>query len=219
MKHLVKKLGWLLLTGIAAIALVVFLTNYWVEYRTASRLYTKLDLVPANKVGLVLGTAKKLGAHRPNRYYTYRIQAAVDLYQAGRVQYLLLSGDNSTKYYNEPQQMRQDLIKAGIPPARIYLDYAGFRTLDSIVRSKEIFGQHKITVISQPFHNQRAVYLALAKDIDAVGYNAEAVEGKAGIQVQIREYFARVKMMLDLLVGKDPKFLGEPIAIGSRAEA
>lgn len=110
--------------------------------------------------------------------------------------------------------MKEDLMAAGIPESAIYLDYAGFRTLDSVVRCKIIFGELDILVISQQFHNERAVYIARAKGMQAIGYNAQDVNAKYGFKTRIREYLARTKMFLDLWFGKEPKFLGEEIQIG-----
>jgi SanA protein len=109
--------------------------------------------------------------------------------------------------------MMADLVAGGIPQDKIILDYAGFRTLDSIVRCKAVFGETNITIISQRFHNERALYLAQKNDIEAVAFNAKDVHRKAGLKVYVREYFARVKMMLDLIFGKEPKFYGPKIEI------
>lgn len=133
--------------------------------------------------------------------------------KAGKVKYIIASGDNSTRQYNEPQEMKEDLIKAGVHPSRIYLDYAGFRTFDSIVRLHEIFGQDSVTVISQQFHNERAIYLASHEGIYAVGFNARDVNREQGMRVQTREKLARVKVFVDYLVGEEPKFLGEKVVI------
>lgn len=178
-----------------------------------SRLYDQVSAVPPHKVGLLLGTAKILGNGRVNLYYKYRIQAAVELYQAGKVSYFLVSGDNGSKYYDEPSTIKADLIAAGIPASKIFLDYAGFRTLDSVVRAKKVFGQSKLVVISQPFHNERALFLARFKGIEAVGFNARRVSPKYGYKVLLREKLARVKMVLDLLIGKGPKYLGPKVEI------
>ena len=110
--------------------------------------------------------------------------------------------------------MRQALVERGIPDPVIFLDYAGFRTFDSVVRAKEIFGQTSIVVVSQKFHNERAIFIAKWKDIDAIGYNARDARIRYGIKTRIREVFARCKVYLDLLVGKQPHFLGESIDIG-----
>ena len=109
--------------------------------------------------------------------------------------------------------MQLALMEKGIPECAITLDYAGFRTLDSVVRAKEIFGQNNITIISQKFHNERAIYLAENHGIKAVGYNAKNVIGRYGIKTKIREYFARTKVFIDIIFGITPKFLGEKIEI------
>jgi len=176
--------------------------------------YDNPDFIPHNKVGLILGTGKTLSNGRLNLYYKYRIEAAIKLYEAGKIEYILASGDNSREDYDEPTAIKNDLIAAGIPAEKIYLDYAGFRTLDSVVRSKEIFGQHSITIISQQFHTERAIYLAMNNGINSIGFNAQDVHFNYGLKTNLREKLARVKMMLDLATGKAPKFLGEPIEIG-----
>ncbi len=198
---------------IALLLVVIIGTDIWVNQATGGRVFSDLNKIPANKVGLLLGTSKKLSNGQPNLFYEYRLDAAVQLFRAGKIDYILVSGDNSTRNYNEPVTIRQDLIRRGIPASRIYLDYAGFRTLDSVVRCREIFGQESFTVISQRFHNERAVFIALQKNINAVGYNAHSVDFRYGLKTRIREKFARVKMLLDLAFGTQPKFLGEKIPI------
>lgn len=193
--------------------LTVFLSDQVVKLHAKGKLFDTTDKIKHNKVGLLLGTAKITQNGRMNLYYKYRIEATVKLYNAGKIDYVLVSGDNSSKDYDEPTTIKADLIARGIPPKRIYLDYAGFRTFDSVIRSKEIFGQKKITIISQKFHNERALFIARMKGISAVAYNSKEVPYRYGIKVVIREKFARVKMILDLLFGKKPKFLGEKILI------
>ncbi len=191
----------------------ILISNQIVEVSTRAKLYDTPTEIPANKVGILLGTSKYLKGGYINLYYKYRIEAAIALFQQGKIQYILISGDNETKFYNEPATMKKDLIAAGVPENHIYLDYAGFRTLDSVVRSKEVFGQNSITIISQPFHNKRAIFIALKKGIKAVGYNAQKVGARYGFKTKVREVFARCKMALDLLFGVKPKFLGKPITI------
>jgi SanA protein len=164
-------------------------------------------------VGLLLGTAKFIKKGIMNPYYQNRIDAAVALFLSGKVSYILISGDNSTLHYNEPKMMKEDLIARGIPPERIYLDDAGLRTLDSILRCREIFGQDSFTIISQRFHNERALYIANHKDIHAVAFNARDVDDDFGLKVMAREKLARVKVLLDLMLNKQAKFYGEKIEI------
>lgn len=200
----------LLIIGLA----LVWLNHSYIMHSTAPFIYNDVNELPKNRVGLVLGTSKTLPNGRTNIYYRYRLEAAVKLYKANKIDYILVSGDNSRKEYNEAEDMQSDLMAAGIPKSRIYLDYAGFRTLDSVVRAKEIFGQTKFTCISQAFHNERAVFIAQNKALDVVAFNAKDVSMRYGFKVQLREYLARVKMLLDLFViNKQPKFLGDKIEI------
>jgi SanA protein len=203
----------IVILGVLTMTLVFFL-NYLVVSQASDKIYTEASETPVRKVGLLLGTGKFVGGGWVNLFYKHRIEAAVALYNAGRINYILISGDNSREGYNEPTSMKEDLMAAGIPENAIYLDYAGFRTLDSIVRCKEIFGETDITVISQQFHNERAIYLAESNGMKAIGYNATDISGRYGLKTHLREYLARTKMFLDILMGKKPKFLGESVDIG-----
>ena len=199
------------------ILLLLILSSIWIadnqiNNRTASYVFSRWQDVPQQKVGLVLGTSKN-GRFGVNLYFHYRIQAATELYKAGKIKYIVVSGDNSRSSYNEPKDMKDELVKNGIPEDVIYLDYAGFRTLDSIVRLNKIFGQEEFVVISQQFHNQRAIYIAQQYGLKAYGYNAQDVNTRAGLKTNVREKFARVKVFVDILTGKNPKFLGEEIHI------
>ncbi|PIF00820.1 MAG: protein SanA [Maribacter sp.] len=208
-KKFFKRIGILLACGL----LLIFICDSIIESETKDRTFSSLDTIPKNRVGLVLGTAKKLVGGKPNPYYSNRIKATVELYKSHKIDFVLVSGDNETIYYNEPTTIKKDLIDQGIPKERIYLDYAGFRTLDSMVRANIVFGLDSVTVISQRFHNERAIYIAKQKGLDAIGYNALDVPGKGGVKVQIREYFARVKVFIDLLLKTEPKFYGNTIEI------
>ena len=210
---MIKWLKRIFYSGVALLLLVLLL-NYKVKHDVKESMYNNITETPSKKVGLLLGTAKYVKGGWINLYYTHRITAAVELYKAGKIEYILISGDNGRESYDEPTLMKEDLMAAGIPESAIYLDYAGFRTLDSVVRCKIIFGELDILVISQQFHNERAVYIARAKGMQAIGYNARDVNAKYGFKTRIREYLARTKMFLDLWFGKEPKFLGEEIQIG-----
>lgn len=124
-----------------------------------------------------------------------------------------MSGDNSVKNYNETEDMKFSLMEKGIPEDHIFEDFAGFRTLDSVVRAKEIFGQNSIAIISQKFHNERAIFLAQKNGMSAYGFNADAVSKAYGFKTNLREKFARVKVFVDLIFGVEPKFGGEKIEI------
>lgn len=203
----------LFLLGILVVA-GVLLANYTVTQNTSKHVHNTIAETPIKKVGLLLGTGKFLGSGYINLFYKYRIDATIALYKAGKIKYILISGDNSREGYDEPTSMKEDLMAAGIPESAIYLDYAGFRTLDSIIRCKLVFGESDILVISQQFHNERAIYIAEANDMTAEAYNAKTVNTRYGAKTYIREYLARTKMFIDLLFGKDPKFLGKKIKIG-----
>lgn len=219
MKKLIKsskwarRIKWSILIGAVLIFAVIVCANYAVRHTAKAFIYQNIDSIPQNKAGLLLGTSKLLRSGLPNQYFQNRIQATVDLYKAGKIEVVVISGDNSREGYNEPEDMKSELMLRGIPEDKIYLDYAGFRTLDSVVRMEKIFGQKSFTIISQKFHNQRAIYIAHAKGLQAVGYNAEDVNAYSGFKTQLREKFARVKLFLDLWTGKNPKFLGEPVII------
>lgn len=206
---------FLLLTSLVVVSLLgVVAINAWVSRVAQPWLFDDLSSLPSNRVGVVLGTSPRLVDGQPNLYFTYRVQAAARLYEAGKVEYLLVSGDNSSQFYNEPLAMREALEQLGVPRERIYLDYAGLRTLD-VVRTKEVFQEQRFTVISQRFHNERAVFIARERGLEAVGFDARGVSRRSSPMVYIREYFARVQMVLDLFVLKtNPKYLGEPIRIG-----
>ncbi len=128
--------------------------------------------LPTNRVGLLLGTAKYTGPGEINLFFEYRIRAAVELYRLGKIRIVVASGDNGDLSYNEPVRMKEELVRRGIPRDDIYLDYAGFSTLDSVVRINRIFGQNRFTVISQKFQNERAIFISGYYGLDAVGFNA-----------------------------------------------
>lgn len=183
--------------------------GWFVESASQARLYSEVTATPARDIGLLLGTSDKRRNGQPNPFFDYRIDAAAALYRAGKVRHLLVSGDNHTRGYDEPTLMRAALLAKGVPEAAITLDYAGFRTLDSIVRAREVFGVASFTVISQRFHDERALFIARHYGIDAIGFCARDVGLRRGLKTQVRETFARVKAVLDLYVFQTgPKFLG-----------
>ena len=191
----------------------VIFSNLIVNNNAKNKVFKDTNKIPKNKVGLLLGTSKILMNGQKNLYFIYRVNAAAKLFKSGKIEYIIISGDNRTKNNNEPQDFKDELLKKGIPADKIYLDYAGFRTLDSVVRLKEIFGQTSVTMISQEFHNERAIYLAEHFDIKAIGFNAQDVTNKLGFKTQVREYFARVKVFVDIIFDIEPKFLGNKIEI------
>jgi len=213
MKKIIKTIfKFFLLLFVAGIIFIAW-ANYSIKKNSDAFVSYSIADVPQTKTALLLGTGKNLNNGMPNAYFYNRILATVDLYKSGKIQYIIVSGDNSRKDYNEPEDMQIELIKNGIPQDRIFMDHAGFRTLDSVVRAKEIFGQTSLVIISQKFHNERAVFLAKQNGIDAFGYNAADVNKYAGFKTNLRECFAKAKAYWDLIFGVQPKFRGDKILI------
>lgn len=210
-----KKKRFLKITYIMVTAVILFtiFCNWRVAHDSDPYIFNVSEKIPSQKAGLLLGTSKQLKNGYMNQYFVKRIEAAAELFHKGKIEYIIVSGDNSRKNYNEPEDMKNALMEKGVPKDRIILDYAGFRTFDSVIRAKEIFGQTAFIIISQEFHNQRAVYIARKNGIEAYGYNAGDVGRYGGFKTKIREYLARDKVFIDQLTGKQPKFLGEKIEI------
>jgi SanA protein len=174
---------------------------------------------PYQAVALVLGCSPTLRDGRENLFFKYRMESAAALFHAGRVHTLLLSGDNSRADYNEPGRMREALLQKGVPSNRMVLDYAGFSTFDSIARARDVFGCRQLTLISQKDHVLRALYIADALGLEAIGVEARDVGLQAGWKTKTRESLARVGTVLDLhLLGRKPKFLGPKIEIPTHPE-
>lgn len=199
-------------------ALLVFLvfsfflvawSNYRIENISGPFLTDSPESLHRNMVGLVPGTKRYMASGIENPYFTTRIAAAVELYEKGIITHILVSGDNGRISYNEPKDMRDALVEKGIPFEKITLDYAGFDTYDSVIRANKIFGLKKFVVISQKFHNERAVYIARRFNIQAYGYNTKNPNIKSGKMVHIREYFARVKALIEVNLGINPTYLGK----------
>ncbi len=184
-------------------------TNFAAVLAGRGKLHDGPEAIPENSIGLVFGCDDRFQG-RENLYFRYRIDAAEELWKSGRLRLIIVSGDNREHNYNEPRKMRRALIGRGVPADRIVCDYAGLRTLDSVVRAKEVFGVDEVVFISQRFQNERAAYLAKANGMKYTGYNARDVEGQGGWKTKKREIGARVKMWLDVRVlGTRPRHLGE----------
>lgn len=202
---LLKKYRTTLLVLVILVLSVIIFCDWKIKSASAPFLYSELKDVPEFNTALLLGTSSKRKNGDPNPYFYHRIDACVELYKAGKIATLVISGDNSTKYYNEPETMRKELLKRGVPDSIIKLDFAGLRTLDSVLRMRDVFGKTTFLVVSQKFHNERAIYLARHHGLNVRGYNAGGVEGFSGLKTQSREKFARVKVFVDLMFGVDAK--------------
>lgn len=196
--------------SILLLALGLIACNLWVILSTKEQVYTDVAKTPHRAVALVLGTSNRLSDGRPNPFFTNRIETTYQLYKKGKVDYIIVSGDNRSKYYNEPMAMRKALLEKGIPAEIITLDYAGLRTLDSIIRCKKIFGQNSITIITQSFHSYRALFISQYYQLDAIVVVADENSTWQSTKVVMREFLARPLAILDLYVLKTtPRFLGD----------
>lgn len=205
--------------GVSLLVLFLLLLgcNMWVVLATQPQIYNEVSVIPHRSVALVLGTSNRLSDGSPNPFFSNRIETAYQLFKSGKVDHIIVSGDNRSKYYNEPVAMRNALIEKGIPSSVITLDFAGLRTLDSIVRCKEIFGQESVTIITQPFHSYRALFISQYYKMDAVVMVADEPEAWQSAKVVARELLARPLAVLDLYVFKtSPRFLGEKEELNSR---
>lgn len=191
----------------------------WVVTRAAvGRIYSTTERLPAARVALVLGCAQKTANGRENLYFRYRMDACEALYAANKVEYFLLSGDNSRVGYDEPSDMKEALVARGLPAERLICDYAGFSTLDSVLRAKTIFLTEELLVVSQEFHVARAIYLGRQNEMVMIGFAASDVAGVHGVKTNWREKLARVKALIDVnLTKRQPKFGGDVIRIGRRS--
>jgi SanA protein len=214
-RRLVVLTAVVVLSGLSAVAV----TDQLCKRAAQGRIYRSVENVPQNDVALVLGTAKKTAHGSANLHFNQRIQAAAALYHSGKVRHLLVSGDNHTAGYDEPTDMRDALVTAGVPAAAITRDYAGFRTLDSVVRAKLVFGLSRFTIVSEEFHCPRALWIARQNGIEAVAFAAPDLRSaRWTLGVEAREYLARTWCGVDLyLLHRGPKFPGprEPILLTS----
>jgi len=193
-----------MVTGLIAI-------DIFMERQSTPHLYNDIKKVPSKKAALVLGTSKYMIGGGKNYFYSYRIRAAAELFRAGKVKAIVVSGDNSTKYYNETSKMKKDLVKAGVPSHYITLDPLGVRTLDSVVRAEAIFDLKDYIIVSQKFHLKRALFIAKVKGQKAIGFIAKDIPGTtAAYRMKAREYLARAKAFLDVyILHTTPKFDGK----------
>lgn len=198
---------------VLAVALFVISSNYYIILSTRARVYTEAASLPFNDVGLVLGSSRTSLRGMVNPHFKARIEAAADLFKKGKVKHLLLSGDNHIKNYDEPADMRAALAALGVPDQDMTLDYAGFRTLDSLARAREVFGLSRLTIVTDDFHVYRSLFLARHFGVDAVAYSAHAVPDGADPGPAIREIAARVKAVLDVIVNRQPRFTGPRVDI------
>lgn len=197
------------LTGVGCLLLAVLVANAWVVTSTRDLIVDDIERLGVHDVAVVLGTSPYTRYGNRNLLFTHRMKAAAELYAAGRVRHILVSGANPDRSYNEPRKMYQALRRLGVPDRAITLDFAGFRTLDSMVRAKRIFGLSRFVVVSQRYHDYRALFIARHYGIDAMAYTRPQEDRRQPLRAEAREYFARFKAVVDLFVlSKRPRYLG-----------
>ncbi len=194
----------------AILAGSVAAANLWVLHCARSRIAENVAVVPQTDVAIVLGTAPVVRHGAKNPFFEHRMDAAALLYTAGKARHFLLTGDNSRRNYDEPTAMRAALISRGVPASAITLDYAGFRTLDSMARAATVFGQRRAIVVTDDFHLARALFLADAYGIEAVGFRSEHVSSAWSVKANVREVASRFVACLDVYVLKTkPRYGGK----------
>ena len=213
MKKRKNLIVWILIIATVLSIIAMFVCDALVKKDADRCLFNNVNKIPQTKTALLLGTSRLRANGKANDYFFNRIYATASLYKSGKIHAIVISGDNGKKTYNEPEDMKAELVARGIPDSCIYLDFAGFRTYDSVIRMNKIFGQTTFIIVSQKFHNERAIYIAHRFGWKAYGLNAKEVTAFWGLKTSIREKFARVKLFIDLLFNIKPKFLGNPIPI------
>ena len=209
----IRILAWSALWIAAGILAAIVACNCWLLAANHDRIFAASTDVPTRPVALVLGTAPRVGRWK-NPFFENRMDAAAQLWRGGKMRHLLVSGDNSRHDYDEPTAMRDALIARGVPSRAITLDYAGFRTLDSLVRAREIFGLRELLIVTDDWHQPRALFLARAAGIDALGVSSADVPWSMSAKTRVREWLSRVKAVADVFVLRTkPKFLGEPVKL------
>ncbi len=215
MKHVIRFAFRLALLAVVAVVLFVIGAEVAVNLAASGRNFTVAEDVPHRRAALVLGTAKYVPGGNENLHYRYRMNAAAELFAAGAVDYVIVSGNGVEPDYDEPASMREDLVDRGVPEARIYRDDAGLRTLDSVVRAAEVFGVEDVVVVSQPEHNKRAIFIGRMRGQDVVGFSAKPVSFSIDPKTAIRERLARVLALLDVTVlNKQPERVGGTVTLG-----
>jgi len=210
MKQILKKTLTVSTVIFSFLLFFAIFSNLWIIFTTHKKIHHEIESVPTTDVTLVLGTSRWLAGGGENPYFKFRMEAAAQLYKKGKTRHFILSGDNRTMYYNEPIEMKKALMKLDVPEKAITLDYAGLRTLDSIVRSNKIFGQDQLIIVTQKFHSYRALFISRYYNLNVSAFLARDLDASKSFSVWLREFFARPKAVLDLYIfHTSPRFLGE----------
>jgi SanA protein len=215
MKLWIKRIGFVGLLGFVLVGFFILFSNYEIKKNAENFIYDDVKKIPPRTFALVLGTSKSVHGLFDNLFFVYRVNTAAELYYNKKVKHIIVSGDNKTMRYNEPRDMRKALRRLGVPDSVITMDFAGFRTFDSVVRCKKVFGVDSCIVVSQAYHNSRAIYIAQHIGLEAIAINAPYP--KTGSKQPIyREILARARTYADVhFLNTQPEKLGklEPIKL------
>jgi len=211
-KRLLRKMLVPLCASLAVLLAFVVAANLWVLYSLPSLVYEKAGDVPKVQVALILG-ARVFSDGRMSHMMQDRADAGLELYRAGKVRKIIMSGDHGTKTYDEVNTVKNYLLENGVSPADLFLDHAGFDTYDSLYRARDIFGAYSLVVVTQKFHLPRALYIGRSLGLEVYGYPADKRQYQGMFWNETREVAARTKAFLEVSLGAKPKFLGEKISV------
>ena len=196
MKWVIRFLNW----GVGAIVLFIVLSNFWILSSSRGQIFSSIEKLPQADTVIVFGTSKFKVGGGINPFFENRMKAAAEVYHAGKGKILILSGSTDKSYYNEPKKMKEALIELGVSSKNLILDTLGVRTINSILRGKEIYHTTKSIFITQKYHAHRALFLANQIEMEAVCYEARFPKDNYSAKTIIREVLARPKAILDSFI-------------------
>ncbi len=200
----------------AGLLLLFAAAEGWTYAHAHAHCSASVEDCPQGAVGLVLGCSKYIRRGKSSPYFAGRMEAAAELWRSGRLRCLIVSGDNRHYTYNEPRDMKAALVRLGVPKERIVCDYAGVCTYDSVVRAQRVFGADSLVIVSQPGHAARAVAIARSLGLAARGYEAtmpRQLDWRSTLRQHVRERAARIAMLFDLALQRQPEQLGAAIPL------
>jgi len=197
--RVLRNVSFALLGLLACFLLMVLVAQWLLVDASSGKLFDSVEALPARPIGLVLGCGRRLSNGHENLFFKYRMNAAAEAFHAGKVQFLVVSGIG-TPPSQELESMRAALESRRVPPSRIFSDGEGVNTMNSVLHAAHLFGDTPITVISQRFQNRRALLIARAHGINAIGFDAADVALPAGWKTRVRELFSKVKVVFDVLI-------------------
>jgi len=194
MNLLVKIFNW----GLATVILFIVFSNFWIISVSKNQIFDSIENLPLIDTAIVFGTTKSRIGGGTNPFFENRMNAAAKLYHGNKIKTLILSGSKELKYYDETNDMKIALVELGVQSRDIILDTLGIRTLDTVWRSKYIYGATSVILVTQEYHAHRAVYIANSMGLDVVCYTADFPSSSSFFKTRIREILARPKAVLDL---------------------